>query len=216
MKAGGFSQWKKVQSTGWILEKTLGVKTKIAAIFDRDYRCSDEINEFSKELTGGAIICRVLERKEIENYALTVSVIMRTTNKLASKKNIFISADEILALVRSIIAELKYDAMGSTITEYSRYYKELARNKKSIYKDDKVYNSEISSDWDRRWGDGDSALDERLKIISGKQFLAVYSATLAEKYGINITFAKLIDHMKRVEVPTSIVCLIDEIETFLN
>ena len=43
LKTGGFGRWRRVVEVGWTVENLLGMRVKIAALFDSDYRCQEEI-----------------------------------------------------------------------------------------------------------------------------------------------------------------------------
>jgi hypothetical protein len=48
--SGGFSSWERVQALGWGIGRTLGQELAIAAVYDRDYRCEEEVAEVLKKL----------------------------------------------------------------------------------------------------------------------------------------------------------------------
>ena len=67
---GGFTQWSKIEDAAWTFKNILRAEVKLAALFDHDYRCEEEVAEFLRVLRKSAPLCFVLRRKELENYLL--------------------------------------------------------------------------------------------------------------------------------------------------
>ena len=78
---GGFSQWRKVEDAAWTFEKLLETNIKIGALFDRDYRSQEEIDEFLNKIRKTVPVTFVLDRKEIENYLLHSVVLSRSVQQ---------------------------------------------------------------------------------------------------------------------------------------
>ena len=74
---GGFSQRQRIQDAAWTFEKVLKAKISIAGVLDRDYRCSEEIHELVNGIRETVTHFHILDGKEIENYLLTPSAIVR-------------------------------------------------------------------------------------------------------------------------------------------
>ena len=67
---GGFSRWERVIHAEWTFSNVLGENISMAALFDRDYRCKEEVEKILKEMNKASYLVHVLKRKEIENYLL--------------------------------------------------------------------------------------------------------------------------------------------------
>lgn len=85
---GGFSFWERVAAMGWGLEKTLGTSMLLAAVLDRDYRCSEEITEILQKLKKFLSAAFVHERKEIENYLLVPNALLRALEEAIQERRI--------------------------------------------------------------------------------------------------------------------------------
>lgn len=123
LKTGGFGQWRRVNEVGWTLENVFGMRIKIAALFDSDYKCDDEIEEFKQEITAPDITCHVLQRKEIENYALCEPAIIRTMLKRAEAVEETLSEDTCRQLIDVVFEALHEDVRANRIGNYIRFYK---------------------------------------------------------------------------------------------
>ncbi|ADP69994.1 hypothetical protein Rvan_0718 [Rhodomicrobium vannielii ATCC 17100] len=84
---GGFGGWKRVVEVAWTFKNVLKLDVNIFVLFDRDYRHSEEIAQFISTIKNEGIACAVLKRKEIENYALNVRVLIRTIRKKISARD---------------------------------------------------------------------------------------------------------------------------------
>jgi hypothetical protein len=73
----GFPNIKK-SGTYWTFSKILGESIKLSALFDRDYRCQEEVESFIKELEKEADFVHVLSKKEIENFLLVPKALEKT------------------------------------------------------------------------------------------------------------------------------------------
>ena len=123
LKTGGFGQWRRVNEVGWTLENVFGMRIKIAALFDSDYRCSEEVEEFKKEITAPDIICHVLKRKEIENYALYEPAIIRAMVKRAETAEESLTAADCCLLIDTVFEALHEDVRSNRIGNFIRFYK---------------------------------------------------------------------------------------------
>lgn len=86
-ESGGFSSWERVRSLAWGLTNTLGTEIKIAAVYDHDYWCAEEIAETKAELERHLEFAHIHGRKEIENYLLDVDVLERVVAGLVRDKS---------------------------------------------------------------------------------------------------------------------------------
>ncbi|WP_244638289.1 ATP-dependent endonuclease [Agrobacterium fabrum] len=64
MKTDGFANWSRVSTSSWVFENFFGFHIPVAAIFDRDYRCDDEVEEFLREVNTKDTRCEVLPPSE--------------------------------------------------------------------------------------------------------------------------------------------------------
>ena len=63
LQAGGFSQWRRVKEVEWTLDNVFDLQVKIVSVFDRDYRCDEEVGEFVDSMNSvGSQGCSTLIR----------------------------------------------------------------------------------------------------------------------------------------------------------
>ncbi|MER9412024.1 ATP-binding protein [Mesorhizobium sp. M0589] len=160
LKIGGYEQWPRVGNLPWAFQELFGIQPKIAAIFDRDYRCLEEIEGHEQKLRKSGVFCHVLRRKEIENYVIARDAVCRAAEKAAKKKNKIIGDDWLSELLSSISSDFREDCLINVQSSTSKYYqlKRDARDTQTILK---LAKSEFDKDWATR-GFG--------YRISGKEF----------------------------------------------
>ncbi len=86
MPIGEFSQWKRVEDAVWTFQEILKTQIEVGALFDRDYRCQEEVDSFLEKMRLSVPKSFVLERKDIENYLLNENSFSRALFKQLREK----------------------------------------------------------------------------------------------------------------------------------
>ena len=117
IQLGGFSEWRKAANAVWAFRNILNVEVSAFCLFDRDYKLKAEVDKFLSDMEGERLLCRVLRRKEIENYIFEPTLILRALNKkrgsngeLAAKER-----DKVLSIVEAITEEMRH-SVSSQLT----------------------------------------------------------------------------------------------------
>lgn len=207
LQAGGFSQLKKILEVNWTLSKVFGMDVRIAAIFDRDYRCATELSEFEVQMKREGISCYVLARKEIENYFLEIPVLTRALQRRARERGIELEDVSALNMIELASREFHNDAQGQILAHYMRFMKD--RNKDI---DESTLIKTCLVEFTATWSD----LQERLKLLSGKEFISVLSARCQANYGFSTSIAQISNEFRTVEVPEDLVDRLMAIEAFFE
>lgn len=71
--------------------------------------------------------------------------------------------------------------------------------------------SQFKQDFDEKW---DKSINERLKVVSGKEVLKRLNVYLQDNFGISISLNDIFLNIKRSEVPQEIQNLIEDLDTF--
>lgn len=93
----------------------------VAAIFDRDYLCDAEIAKFAEKMSEENLLCEVLDRKEIENYALVDSVLIRLLQERAQSSGKSISADEANQVLSDLIEDFRQEVYSKRFSAYELF-----------------------------------------------------------------------------------------------
>ena len=123
LKTEGFGRWRRVVEVGWTVESLFGMKVKIAALFDSDYRCMEEVAEFEAQIRGPDILCHVLKRKEIENYALVETGMHRAMIKRSEVSGVILSSTDCRDIINLIFEQLHNDVRANIVGDYMRHHK---------------------------------------------------------------------------------------------
>jgi hypothetical protein len=210
IQLGGFSQWKKAANAVWAFQKVLELEIQTMCVFDRDYRCDGEINEFIAETAAQNLNARVLEFKEIENYVLDVDAIRRASWKRIKAKNENVDEPSLVDVegwLDMATADLKMTVMAKRATQSLQFEKERGSplDASTIFQ---IAGSHVEEIW--------VDLRRRLGIVPGKEALSRLNDILQERYGISITEAMIIEQMERDKICESLGDLLVSLEEFCS
>ena len=205
LQAGGFGQWKRVKEVGWTLSSLFGMNIKIAAVFDRDYRCDAEILDFINNMNASDIKCRVLGRKEIENYALDRRCLSRALIKRGDAVGHPLSQNQVDDLIDKVVDEMRDNVRSHRVANKFAYLK-----KTSPSVADPTLMGAAMVEFDDAWKN----VDNRLALIPGKEFISVLSAKLHDACGASVTINQIISEIKSEEVACELSEILLDIESF--
>jgi len=206
----GFGSWEKVASLRWGIERALGDQLAIAAVYDRDYFCDDQIDRVYAELEKSLSFVHVHLRKELENYLLDPGCLQRALlaalhDRSRREANPLPSIDPIDAELMQI-TEKHRSAVSS-----QRIGKEIDFRRSTGTKlDSSTLHAQASASFDTQW----STLDGRLRIVSGKDVLAELRGSISAKYGVSLPDSRIVSSMKEDEMPLDLLELLKKLETF--
>lgn len=192
------------------IEKTIGSKIKSAVIFDRDYRSEDEVKQELKELSKGHEFAHIHSCKEIENFLINLNAIDKAINDRVNEKNKRSGnrieyLDSTYDLVEEASKIFRTKVFGQLQSKQFEYEKSI--NPKL---DQSTITEKILAKFDEDWLN----LNERMKIIPGKEFLSKLNELLQDKYGIRISRANIISSFAKEDVSSEMKELIEKIEVF--
>ena len=198
-----------VEEVAWTFRNIPKLDIGIYVLFDRDYRCNEEIERFSTNLNVRDILCDVLDRKEIENYALAPKALVRTIHKrLAERQGSPDVSDD--ALLKEIVEicnwEFKEDVRAQLISNKERFCKEMkdSRDPSSIIK-------EVNIEFERAW----SSLEGILGLLPGKEFIGRISGHFQREYKVTLTPTMLIDGLNREEISPKLKDIVKRLNDFV-
>ncbi|CAN7232964.1 AAA family ATPase [Mesorhizobium sp. LjNodule214] len=204
IKIGGYEQWPRVGNLPWAFQELFGIQPKIAAIFDRDYRCLEEIEGHEQKLRKSGVFCHVLRRKEIENYVIARDAICKATQKAAKKKEKVIEDVWIDDLLSSISLEFREDCLINVQSSTSKFY-QLKRDGRDTQTILKLAKSEFDKDRATR-GFGCR--------ISGKEFFSAFNRALDEAYGVSISLFQVLDEFHASEFDAEFCDMLTEVNRY--
>lgn len=209
IESRGFSTWKEIKSFSWGFKTTFNAPIKVAAIFDRDFWCDEEIEQIERDLAKHIDLAYIHKRKEMENYLLNPEVLQRLFEKLLTEKSkredqSFKEIVSISDLLKEISEPLKIILLGQYLSKRINYLKSCS----SI--DDAILNQATLEIFENKW----ERIETRMEVIKGSDVLSSLRIRLQEMYGITLTDYRIIDEYKIEEIPNEITSLIDNLEMF--
>ena len=204
IESGGFSSWQRVQALAWGLRKTLGDGIKVAAIYDRDFKCDEEIKHLSESLGEEVDFIHFLRRKEIENYLLAPQVLNRLITSLVNSKG---DKPPEGAEIYQLLADLTESMKSGCQSQYLSCYCGFRKNDR---KDQSTLLHEAISRFDSQW----SGLETRMCLVSGKALLKNLRERCQTLWGVTLTDVRLIDAFRSEELPTDLVELLESLNDY--
>ena len=201
---------KKVKEFSNGIEFTLGTTILKGVIFDRDYRSDQEIDKTQKELRKVCDIAHIHNRKEIENFLLEPLALTRAINrKIAEKRRrgetVLDFSEDISTIIGNLTEGLKNAILGQYLARRELYEKQQYPSY-----DHAAINALLLAEFDEIW----STFESRMRIVPGKQVLALLNKYLQEKYMVSLSVQVIISAFEKDEIPFDMKGLIEELDKF--
>lgn len=207
LKSEGVTSLDKVRSLAWGVGK-IGGELSIGTIFDRDYRCVEEIDQLLGEMKKELQFAYFHDRKEIENYLLAPSVIDRVIQRnLADKRYrselTTVQIEPSAIILERITDSMRTDIQGHYIAERIRFFERSPLDRSTV-------TSETIRRFDEKWNN----IDSRMEIVPGKEVLRKLRTYLQDRYGFGLSDSQIIEAFRREEISSDLCFLLHELENY--
>ncbi|MBB3559349.1 hypothetical protein FHX06_000646 [Rhizobium sp. BK512] len=207
MKTDGFANWSRVSTSSWVFENFFGFHIPVAAIFDRDYRCDDEVKEFLNDVNTNDTQCRVLPFKEIENLLLVPAAIAAAIRRHSTRVLPANWEDEISNIFQSCLEKMKSKTLSARIG--SRISYEVGRGSK---KDIATVSAAEEEDFTKSW-----LYEEfKRKVVPGKAVFSDIAGKVQEKFAVTLTPARIIDELRAGDIDPEMFEILHDIKAHLG
>jgi energy-coupling factor transporter ATP-binding protein EcfA2 len=207
LESGGFGSWERITTLAAGIADVLGAPLMIAAVYDRDYFCQEQVDHVVNTLSKALKFAYIHSRKEIENYLLIPSALQRAIEKsIAGKSSLKGEPTEnidIHKILDDITEPMQSDVQAQILARRGDYLRSSGRDSASV-------TSETMKAFNERWKN----LPSRLGMVSGKEVLAELRTYLQEAFGISLTDTIIIDSIRREEFPADLVGLLTKLEAY--
>ena len=205
---GGFSYWERVAAMGWGLERTLGSAMLLAAIFDRDYLCEEEVYKILDKLKESVSAVFIHQRKEIENYLLVPTALQRAIEEAAYERHtrtreVVGEVETVEALLSEVTDPMKAAALGQYADSRVRFLKSATRHPATI-------TTETVEWFEDRW----RTMSSRVEIVPGKKALSALRKLLQDRHSIGLTDGRIIASIRPDEIPVDFVDMLRALDDF--
>jgi hypothetical protein len=208
LQSGGFGQWRRVKEVAWTFREVLKLEVDIFAIFDRDYRSNEEVDKFLTHMKEQGIQCFVLQRKEIENYVLTLrnlTKVVQGRQQHRLRESQWLSPRQIKRLIVGVSNKFRHHTSSQIVAQRGKHFQEIRSriDQSTVFK-------ETSITFEQNWKD----IDSRLGMLPGKDFIALLSSRLQRLKGFSITINMLMDSLTKDEISSDLASIIIELDAF--
>lgn len=190
---GGADKFEHVQQLE-VLEGVLGGPLHSLELRDRDARTESVREQLTNESPRPLYI---LERDCIESYLIDPGVMARVVTDIAAErgKNLNVTADEMASLILAESDDMKDQTVDRVA---NRYIQDESRRggRPTVAAANPLAREAVAGTWE--------TLNERLKLISGKQLLARVRKRLQAAYGVNFGNERLAEAFSADEIPVEI------------
>jgi hypothetical protein len=208
VQLGGFSEWRRAAHAVWAFRQVLDMDIAVFCLFDRDYRSDSEVSSFLTLASEQGLVCRVLERKEIENYLLEPVAIQRAISRRLRARHqdtpeVLLSA--VQEWLEGATASLKVLVMSQRAARCLQFSRESGSAL-----DPSTIIEQAAAELEGRW----AILTERLRLVPGKEVLSRLNEILQRQVTISLTDAMIVEHLSRDVVDESFLQALQELESF--
>ncbi|WP_095090947.1 ATP-dependent nuclease [Mesorhizobium sophorae] len=207
LQTGGFSQWTRVKEVDWALHNIFHLDVRIAAIFDRDYRCVEEVDTFKASLANENLWVDVLGRKEIENYLIVTRPLAAAIQQRLLARGHDLDLAEIRRRVLQLTDGFRDVCRTQQIAHYISHHGDVDRHT-ALPTHISRANQRFEENWDNE--------ETRFAMLPGKDFISVLSATFQRDFGASITANQILEEMTQDEVPADIILRLNNMAAFLR
>jgi energy-coupling factor transporter ATP-binding protein EcfA2 len=208
LPSGGFGSWQRITTLASGIADALGAPLSIAAVYDRDYYCSEQIDEVVATLSRHLKLAYVHARKEIENYLLVPEVLDRAFNRAlaerAERRGCRGPRSQSVTNILLKITDPMRDFVLSQIM--ARRWDHL----RSSGRDLADVNRDTIASFNQLWNDSAG----RLSIVPGKEVLRALRSDLQENFGVSLTDSRVVESMRRDDIPDDLRELLRTLDSF--
>lgn len=199
MSIGGWGGWSYAIGSRMFLTNALGEEIFVYCLLDSDYHTVETVAGRYGEAKKAGVRLHIWKRKEIENYLLIPSAIVRVIARRPGRRGDPPTEDRVKDRLERIAETQKGDAFDAISQEV------LAENRS---KGSKFANRVARERIDEAW----ASLDGKLSAISGKFMLSKISEWAQDKFTTMISARSLARELRHNEIAPEIQTVIRAIE----
>lgn len=206
LESGGFGSWQRITTLAAGIADALGSPLMIAAVYDRDFFCQEEIAHVREALAQNLKLAHVHERKEIENYLLVPEALNRAIEDAVSERAERAgfsnqTIPQALDLLRELSDPMKDEIQSQIIARRTSYLRASGKDLADITRETLAWFSP-------RWDD----MRSRLDLLPGKDVLRLFREKIQSILGVSLTDARIVESMRREQVPPDLVRLLHDLD----
>ncbi len=189
-QSGGWGGWQKVLALAELCRRE---GRRVYCLFDSDYHTPQTIRGRYDAAAKAGVQLHIWQRKEIENYFLSPSLIARVIQVRRPSREV--TPAEIQAQIEAIIESQKMQVLGNISAH--------------LQKSDRISMEEAPRQALQRVEEAWQTSETRISIVSGKEVLSQLSRWAQEKYGSSFSPSSLAHAAMPDDLPAEIKQVVD-------
>ena len=208
LASGGFGSWQRITTLAAGIAETLGTPLLIAAVYDRDYFCKEEVDHVEGVLGQTLQFAHVHSSKEIENYLLVPTALDRAIRRAVQERAARLGKDvpdvpTAADLLNRTTATLRDEVQAQLIARRIDFLRNTGVDPAQLTRDTLAFVNPL---WD--------TLKSRLSLVPGKIVLRSLRDIVQRDFGVVLTDSKIIGAFRRDEIPEDLQTLIRVLDEF--
>lgn len=188
---GGWGGWNYAKGSSLLLRETVDEEIKIYCLFDSDYHTNSEKKIRMDEAKKLGVEGHIWAKKEIENYLVVPTAILRIIIS-ESKKHIIITVSDIEQQIALILKSQEEAIVLNLATELQNENRKISLN--TAFKEAK------------------KGLDKLENRISGKELISELSKWTQDKFKVTLNPIKLVQELGTNEIDNEVIRVVTKIE----
>ena len=188
----GYSRWGHVSPFAWLCRSLLPEAIKIFVVLDHDYRPEQVSRDVEEAFAADGIVAHVWQRKELESYLLTPSVIARIAG---------ISSQDVSSTLEDITLSMEDDVFGQMLSERIKTERPSGLHVSTI-------TVNFKREFDSLWSDGQFRLD----TCPPKSVISELNNRLRESGHRTVSTRALASAHRVREIPPEMVSLLRRVD----
>ncbi|WP_298496163.1 AAA family ATPase [uncultured Algibacter sp.] len=190
----GWGGWQRVIGSNKVF-KDSKISINTYCILDSDYHIDEDKLIRYKEAQKHSINLHIWKKKEIENYLLLPSAILRTIKN--ENKEESITLKKIDTKLKRIAKSFKEEVTDNYATEISQRDKSL-----SVKSANSIARNIVDQNWE----------SNKLSLIPGKKAIKKLSKWSQERYGVSLNSFKIARNIEKSEIDSEVIEVLNKIE----
>jgi len=187
MSIGGWTGWPYAIGSSMLLKNSGGESIAVYCILDSDYHTVAQIEARRKQAIQAGIRLHIWSRKEIENYIIVPTAIVRAIEDRVAKRTKPPSLVEVESEIDQAIKNFEHEAFDAISNEMFLDNRALGQGGAN-----KAARKLMSQSWTDR--------DSKLSIVSGKSIFSHIARWSQEQFGVSLNPPLIIRSMRTSEV----------------
>jgi hypothetical protein len=205
MPLAGFPTVERLRSICEGIRESIGPRVFIAACFDRDNRCDDEVDLLLSEFAKWVDRAHILRQHEIENYLLAPDIVERALDRLSRAHHVARSSvPPANDLLMDATDSLRSEVVAARGAERSRYTRPAGV---SVLTANRAAAAEVGAAWPQ--------LNDRIGLVPGKELLSALNRML-QPLGFTLSSQSLLNSMKPSDIPHELSAFLKAVEARLT